>query len=182
MLNQSARDDELIAHIQRDDARALKLLFERYYSSLCVFALRILKRKDLCEEAVSDVFTNIWLRRGKIEITSSVKSYLFAAVRNQSLNYLQANRPHGEELHVVDAERDALRADDFLLYKELEEEIGQLLQSLPERRQLIFRLCRFEGLSYKEIADLLSISIHTVQNQMVHAVKFLSSHYPRLLK
>jgi RNA polymerase sigma-70 factor (ECF subfamily) len=72
-----------------------------------------------------------------------------------------------------------MNADTFMNYEELKDDLDTLLQQLPEKRQVIFRMNRIDGLSYKEIAEVLSLSIHTVQNHMVAAVKFISNLHPR---
>jgi RNA polymerase sigma-70 factor, ECF subfamily len=175
-------DEELLHRIKHDDTHALKILFERHFSLLCCFASRFVKNAHLAEEVVSDVFLNIWLKREKIEIKTNLKTYLFTAVRNQSLNYLKKNNKHFEDIDAVDKENKAsdMNADKFIQYEELKEDIDSLLCQLPQKRQIIFRMNRLDGLSYKEIADILSISLNTVQNQMVEAVKFLSHRNPRL--
>jgi RNA polymerase sigma-70 factor (ECF subfamily) len=174
-------DEDLLHRIKRDDPKALRILFERYFSALCSFSSRFVKTVDLAEEAVSDVFLNIWLKREKIEIKTNLKTYLYVAVRNQSLNYLKKNKKYFEDLEIVDREGKIsdLNADRFIHYEELKEDIDSLLHQLPTKRQIIFRMNRLDGLSYKEIAEILSISVNTVQNQMVEAVKFLSQRRPR---
>jgi RNA polymerase sigma-70 factor (ECF subfamily) len=174
-------DEELLHCIKRDDAHALKILFERHFTFLCYFASRFVKSAHLAEEAVSDVFLNIWLMRGRIEIKTNFKTYLYTAVRNQSLNSIKKNNKHFEDLAVVDKENKTsdMNADKFIQYEELKEDIDLLLRQLPKKRQIIFRMNRLDGLSYKEIAEILSISVNTVQNQMVEAVKFLSQQRPR---
>lgn len=183
MKNIANRSDiDLLVGIKENNSISLEALFNRYYFGLCKFSYQILKNIDLAEEAVADVFLNIWLKRGSIEIKSSLKAYLFMAVKNQSLNYLKKDKQDLEEIEVIDKEGNIsnLSADDFLLYKELTEEIEKIIQELPGKRQQIFRMSRIDGLSYQEIADILSISVHTVQNQMVKAVKYLSEQYPRI--
>lgn len=177
-------DSELLIKIKNNDTNALNILFKRYFSVLCYFSFQFVKSRDLTEEVVSDVFLNIWLKRGSIVIKSSLKAYLFTAVRNQSINYMKKKDYHFEELEIVDKEGkiSSLRADDFLIYKDLENEIENIVQKLPEKRQLIFRMNRFEGLSYKEISEILSISINTIQNHMVKAVKFMSKQHAQLKK
>jgi RNA polymerase sigma-70 factor (ECF subfamily) len=169
-------DEELIQRIKDDDAKALIILFERYFSALCRFACRFVKNANLAEEVVSDVFLNIWLKKEKIQIKINLKTYLYTAVRNQSLNYVKKNKIYLEEIETVVKENKIsdLDADKSITYEELKNEIDILLQQLPEKRQVIFKMNRIDGLSYKEIAEILSISIHTVQNQMVAAVKFLT--------
>ena len=174
-------DEDLFQCIKREDAKALKILFERYYSPLCHFAFKFVQEVHLAEEVVSDVFLALWLKKQTIEIRLNLRAYLYTAVRNQSLNYVKKNRNYFEDLEVGDKEEKISdsNADTFITYKELKDDIDALLRQLPEKRQVIFRLNRIDGLSYKEIAEILSISIHTVQNQMVAAVKFISNRTPR---
>ena len=89
-----------------------------------------------------------------------------------------------EDIEIVELEKSfpEYEADYIVNYSELKEEIDSLIRQLPKKREMIFRMNRIDGLSYKEIAEVLSISVNTVQNQMVSAVKFLTDQYPRLKK
>jgi RNA polymerase sigma-70 factor (ECF subfamily) len=179
--NKYIADEELLRSMKNGDSKALKMLFERYYSSLCCFAFRFVKTIPLAEEAVSDVFLNIWLKKNNIEIRTSLKSYLYTAVRNQSINYTKHNTFLFEDIETIEA-HDAiseLHPQNDIMYEELKDNIDVLIRQLPEKRQIIFRMNRIDGLSYKEIAEVLSISVHTVQNQMVAAVKCISGCSPQ---
>ncbi|HLR89496.1 MAG TPA: RNA polymerase sigma-70 factor [Balneolaceae bacterium] len=170
-------DDELIQRIKEADQAALEVLFERYYYALCDFAFQYVRSFDLTEEIVSDVFLNIWKRRERLNITSSFKAYIFRAVRNQSINYLKKENRDFDSLDLLENEAsEEYQPDEELIFCELENRIEVLLNTLPPRRKLIFKLSRIEGFTYQEIADILSISIHTVQNQMVQAVKTLATY------
>jgi len=174
-------DEELLRRIKQDDSMALKVLFQRYYSTLCRFAFRFVNITHLAEEVVSDVFLNVWLRKKNIEIRTNLRTYLFTAVRNQSLNYLKHNTFSFEDIETVDEKNviSELHPHAHMIYEELKDNVDALLKQLPEKRQIIFKMNRIDGLSYKEIAEILSISVNTVQNQMVAAVKFISGHHPR---
>jgi RNA polymerase sigma-70 factor, ECF subfamily len=174
-------DEDLFQRIKSDDAQALKTLFERYYSVLCRFACKFVKNSHFAEEAVSDVFLNVWLKRQHSEIKTSLKMYLYTAVRNQSFNYLKKNKIRLEGIDIVDKENiiSDLNADKIIVSEESKDALDVFLRQLPEKRRIIFSMNRIDGLSYKEIAEILSISIHTVQNQMVAAVKFFIDHQPR---
>jgi RNA polymerase sigma-70 factor, ECF subfamily len=174
-------DEELFRSIRCGEPTALRILFERYFVPLCSFSSRFVKTAHLAEEVVSDVFLKIWLRRETIEIKTSGRTYLYAAVRNQSLNYVMKNQGYFEDFIIADGEEiiSDLHAERFVQYEELKEDIDSLIRQLPKKRQIIFRMNRLDGLSYKEIAEILSISVNTVQNQMVEAVKFLSHRYHR---
>jgi len=177
-------DGKLFVRITKGDEKALKELFDKYYSNLCYFSFQFLKSRELAQEAAADIFLNIWLKRKSILINGSIKTYLYASVRNQSINYLKKNSP--EFVNTEEGQGSAvtfyLSASPEVEQKELEIYIEKTLQKLPEKRQLIFRMSRIDGLSYAEIAEILKISINTVQNQMVKAVKFMEKQYPRLKK
>ena len=162
--------------IKEGDIKAFERVFRQYYTSLCLYAFGITGRKDISEEVVQDVFYNIWKERENIRILCSVKSYLYGAVKNQSLRYQ-------EHLLVQDRHRDYVlnnnnQSADYspqeeLEYKELEEVINRTLKKLPERRMQIFRMHRVDGKKYKEIAERFSISVKTVEAEMTKAYRAL---------
>lgn len=139
-----------------------------------------LKDQDATEEAVQQVFFNVWDRKESIHITSSFKAYLYQAVRNHCLNALKHEQvkanAHGELLRDEEpGEENNLEAI------ELKERIDQAIAELPTERQKIFRMSRFEELKYKEIAEKLHISVKTVENQMGKALKYLRESLSELM-
>ncbi|MDN5203602.1 RNA polymerase sigma-70 factor [Fulvivirgaceae bacterium BMA10] len=173
-------DKTLLSSIRQNDQKALELLYEKYYHSLCDFAFNFVRSIEISEEVVSDVFLNIWLKRAEINITSNFKSYLFISVKNQSLNYLSKSKVKFEDLEILDktGHISEKSAHAKIYFTEFEKEIEQILQELPPQRRIIFKLNRIEGLKYMEIAKILSISVNTVQKQMTEAVKFLANYQP----
>lgn len=157
------------------DLRSFEVLFRQYYQMLCGYALRFVKDADTAEEIVQDLFYKIWEKRAELQINSSVKSYLFSAVHNRCLKYIEHRNVetryrnyyllHGSE---IDSE-----PHDTAGIHELQEIINATLNALPERCGRIFRLNRFEGLKYHEIAEKLSISVKTVEANMGKALKLL---------
>lgn len=128
------------------------------------------------------MFINVWEKRKSIQITGFVKPYLYTSVKNRALNYLRDNRLYIDQLDSVDQLTLTMlgNSDDKINYDELKNVIDGLIDSLPEKRRLIFKMNRFDELTYKEIADILSISESTVKNQMMKAVRFLNTQYPIL--
>ena len=169
---------QLFQRIKENDQSALECLFEMYYYRLCDFAFQYVGSVDLAEEVVSDVFLKIWKNRHKMEINTNFKAYIYTATRNQALNYLEKEKRDFESLDDImhGKPSDDYHPDEELIFQELENHIEVLINKLPPRRKVIFKLSRVEGFTYLEIADILSISIHTVQNQMVKAVKKLGSY------
>jgi len=175
-------DNVLFDRICLSDQGALELLYQKYFYPLCDFSIGFVKSHELAEEVVSDVFLNIWLKREALHISSNLKPYLFTAVRNRSINYLQQQKvflePYEALLNREGPSGDM--ADAALEMEEGEKTIETLLDQLPPQRRMIFKLNRVEGMRYKEIAELLSISVNTVQKQMTEATKQIAGYGPAL--
>ncbi|MEW6193846.1 MAG: RNA polymerase sigma-70 factor [Bacteroidota bacterium] len=168
-------DEQIIDGIRCGDINIMKHLYESYYVLLCNFAYRFTKDKDPAKDIVSDIFLNLWLKREKIDISTSLRSYLYVSVRNHCFNYLKtANRNY---LRISEDDDETLNIeseDQFYKAIESDEEVEIILSKLPDRKRLVFKLKVIDGLKYKEIAEILSISVNTVQNHMVEAYKILS--------
>lgn len=172
-------EEEFLNRIKQNDQTALEKLHRKYYQLLCSFAFNYVKNVHSAEEIVSDVFLNFWLKRHSITINSSIKSYFYTSVRNQSINYLNIQKQTFEEIADNGFELEALGndADAEINYAETLNKIEKIIRELPPQRQTIFRLNRIDGLKYKEIAEILSISVNTVQKQMTKAVKHISKYH-----
>jgi RNA polymerase sigma-70 factor, ECF subfamily len=170
-----ASDQDLFLAIAGHDGKSFELLFERNYSKLCRFACHYTGMRELAEEVVADVFVRLWESRERLSGIDNARAYLYQSVKNASLNAMKA-RPH-DTVKIEEEPAALLRtdvpADASVIYSETVMHVERAISLMPSQRQIIFRLSRFDGLTYKEIAEVLSISIHTVQNQMVLAVKFL---------
>ncbi|CAG4994392.1 RNA polymerase sigma-H factor [Dyadobacter sp. CECT 9275] len=171
MIN-NQNDLLLIALIKKGDSRALDSLFKKYYNSLCRFASYFTGRNDLAEEIVADVFYKIWEKRESLMIDRNLRSYLFTATRHTSINYMKQEKNVMDELS-DDLIENAPGPVETLMYQEFESNIHNLINILPQKRKAIFQLNRFEGFTYNEIAEILSLSSKTVENQMGKALKQL---------
>ncbi|TRZ45717.1 RNA polymerase sigma factor [Robertkochia solimangrovi] len=172
------QDKLLIEQIKGDDQRALERLFRKYYFPLCQFAASFVKRTDLAEEIVADVFFKIWEGRHSLEIQYNFKSYLFIAIKNQSLKAMRTNNITFEEIGFseIQLQSDHHSGELSIQYRETEKHIERIIEELPPQRRLIFTLNRLEGFKYKEIAEILQISVHTVQKQMMEAIRHISKY------
>lgn len=160
------------APIAAGDRKAFEALFRMHYRPLCGFALGYLKDADRAEDLVQDLFFRLWLDRSKLSITTSVKAYLFAAVRNRCLNAVKA----GAKVRALNEEADDRLAEEERSEDEHAERIARVqaaIEALPTERRRVFKLSRYEGLKYHEIAERLGISVKTVENQMGSALKTL---------
>ncbi len=139
---------------------------------------------DEAEEVVQGVFFKVWERRGQLEVTVSLKAYLYRAVHNASLNHLKHQKVRQEYANHVKAMEEEGMEDPGMELTELQRDVTYAIEELPEKCREVFKLNRFEGLKYREVADLLGISEKTVENQMGKALKLLRdrlSHYLRVI-
>jgi RNA polymerase sigma-19 factor, ECF subfamily len=157
-----------------DDTQAYKQLFLFFYPSLVPFAVSIVKSKQLAEEIVSDVFITIWQKRQQLDKVDNLKFYLFTAVKNRCITHLNGSKnKNAINIEEVSVEFRSLFHDpeQKMISAETINKIRAAIQDLPPKCQLIFRLVKEEGLKYKEVAELLQLSIKTVENQMSIAFK-----------
>jgi RNA polymerase sigma-70 factor (family 1) len=161
--------------IEHDDYKAFEDIFKNSYYSLCNFSNKLVHSRELAEEVVDDVFYNLWKNRKKIQINTSFKSYLLTAVKNRSLDYLRKLKKE-RNLAIENAAGIACNqsiASETMAFEELSRKIEKAIQALPKQCKLIFLLSRDQELKYKEIAEMLNISIKTVDTQMGRALKHL---------
>ncbi|KEO72215.1 RNA polymerase sigma-70 factor [Anditalea andensis] len=168
-------DQKVFFAIQQGDIPEFEMLFKNHYSPLCRFAFTYLADPDAAEEVVQATFIGFWEKLESTQIETSLKAYLYSSVRNACLNELK--RQKVRQLHadkvMAGGVSFSLPSDQFILKNELEEKIGEAIQSLPEQCRLIFRMSRYEELKYRDIADQLNISVKTVENQMGKALKLM---------
>ena len=164
----------IIEEIKKGNIKEFEILFKRFYKPLLIHANRILQDSDEAEEIVQDLFFNIWKNKADININISVSSYFYSAVRNNCLQYLKRKKIKGKyESYLKYNSADSIEPIEQIKYNELHQRLHQVMNQLPIRCQEIFKLNRYQGLKYKEIADQLKISIKTVEANMSKALKHL---------
>jgi RNA polymerase sigma-70 factor (ECF subfamily) len=166
-------DSEIIGRIRQGDKQEFEKLFRSSYVSLVRYAKRFLKDHDTAEEIVQDLFFRLWQDRGNITIESSLNGYLFRSVHNKSLHFIEHQKVierHAGEI-AASADETAEPVTDAIYYSELQSKVARVLERLPEKCSVIFRMSRFEGLKYNEIAEKLSVSLKTVEANMGKALK-----------
>jgi len=156
------------------DSHKFKVLFRTYYNPLCNFAASIVKDDKLAQDVVQDVFTQLWEKRDKVSISENDKSYLFSSVKNKAIEKLRKIANESQLTEVLKQMQDSSlsqQADKFVL----REKINNSIRQLPPKCKEIFVMSKVNGLTYTEIAEELSISVKTVENQIGKAYRLLRS-------
>lgn len=150
-----------------------EIIFRQYYQSLCFYANTWLKDMDAAEEVVQNTFVKLWEKRESLKPEVSLKAYLYKAVYNASLNEIKHQKVKDKYINMQNQEEptDHIRQEQSL--KDLERRIKESLERLPEQCRLVFQLSRFENLKYREIAEVLNISVKTVENHMGKALRLM---------
>ena len=165
-----------------DPERAIELAFERHYGFVCQVIYRVLPDKVVAEDIAQEVFYDLWRKRDRIEIHTSLRAFLRTVAVNRTLNHIRDRKivSDGEEA-LPELKSQFRNAPEQLELDRLKEDIRAAVDGLPERCRAVFALSRYEELSYKEIASRLEISVKTVENQMSKALKLLRHKLERYL-
>lgn len=170
---------ELQVRIARfDDQQAYKELFTSLYSYLFQFAKTLVKAKEPAEEIISDVFIKVWEKRKDLEKIENLKLYLYVSTRNIAYNYLdKQKRSATNALDNVQAEFTSVYFDpeQLLITADMLTRIQKAIDQLPPKCKVIFKLAKEDGLKYREVAEILNISVKTVENQLAIAVQKIGS-------
>lgn len=167
-------EEKIWRSIQQKDGQAFEKYYKEQYKFFFLAALNYLKDAGLAEEIVNDVFIRLWETADTINIESSLRSYIYRAVINRSLNELDKNKRDQQRQKEL-----SHRPEDTFELRGMEENelklsLYKAIDELPEQCRKVFRMSRFEELKQQEIADRLGISIKTVKNHITHALKQLN--------
>ena len=172
------QEENILSQLRAGNDNAYRYLFDHYYVSLCRVANFYVKDSFIAENLVGDLIFYLWQQHDSLDIHTSLRAYLFTAIRRRSLNYLQ-------EAHVT---RETTLSDELastahfnaeetplgsLIEKELEGKIASCVAQLPDECRAVFTLSRHEQLSYDAIAEQLGISSNTVRYHIKNALATL---------
>ena len=154
---------------QDDDEQAFGKLFRHYFNGLVSFGSSIVKNHQAVEDIVEDVFVKIWENRSLLLAVNNISNYIYVATKHSCLNYIKSkrNQPYdtiGEVLLYSE-----VNPESSFVNNENVNRIIHLINGLPPRCRLIFKLIKDEDMTYAEVAQLLNISVRTVNAQMTIA-------------
>lgn len=147
-------------------------LFKEHYNCLYYYAYSIVNDDELAKDMVNDSFEEIWNRRNKLDISYSLKSFLYQVVKNKCLNHLKKQEV---EQKYMDRAKHSIygEEDEYKDYDSVMAEIMKAIEKLPEQGRKVFTKCFIENLSYKEAAEDLNVSVNTIKTHVVNSLKRL---------
>jgi RNA polymerase sigma-70 factor (family 1) len=167
---------ECLKQIALGDKAAYEWLYKNYCGKLYDYTFLLTADSALSEDIVQHVFMNIWYNRDRLCGITNFNGYIFTAAKNAVISYWRKQNREKEYLKELTLESTQHITTDFLEEKENKHIVSQAVRSLPKRQQLVYRLCREEGRSRKEISKKLNISPFTVKVTMQNALKHLKDY------
>jgi RNA polymerase sigma-70 factor (ECF subfamily) len=163
---------EMIADSRQD---AFSRFYNLYYDRVFRFAFYFLKEEDACREVITNVFLSVWQSRKKMKDVANIETYLYVSTRNESRRF----QMHRKNVNTVSLDEVPLQletyqeasAEEQMITSEMETLLTREVNRLPEKCRVIFLLSREEGLTPKQIAEILSIQESTVRVQLKIAIE-----------
>lgn len=182
--NNADIDEMILERLKAGQESAMSLIYSHYYSTLVSRLYSILGDLQFAEDLCQDLLAEVWSKRDQLNISSSLKYYLLRASTNRALNFVKSKKLDFEEL---DQDTDYADSDDPSVSQESSEKdlnierLYQSIDSLPEKCSIVFRMSRFENMSYSQIAETLDISVKTVENHIGKALKILRNQLKNIV-
>ncbi|MFV8343034.1 sigma-70 family RNA polymerase sigma factor [Flavobacterium sp. XS2P39] len=175
----SVSDDYLFQQIRNGQEEAMELLFNKYYERLCRFGLAYESDYCLVEEKVADVFIELWNNRNILDRIRNPKSYIYVVVKNSLKKVQKLEQFHqqidetkiGNTMSIPSIEVEIIDNEQKEMNRIM---IREILDVIPKKSRQAFELSRIDGLKYKEISEILSITPKTVENHIALALKYIS--------
>jgi RNA polymerase sigma-70 factor (ECF subfamily) len=168
-------EQELIRRLKQDDEKAFNSLFYHYHARVYNLAKQFLQDKEDAEEIVQIVFIALWENRHQIDEDHPLAGYILTIARHWIYNLLKRNVYRQGYIDYLLGQNNSFnnKTEDVVLYNELNQLFNKLIADLPPKRSEIFKLSRIDGLSYREIAEQLSITESTVNTQITKALDYI---------
>lgn len=172
-------DKEVIQALKAGDESAFRIVFNDNFKRLFAFSYRMLKSHEQAEEVVHDALLNVWVNRNRLNEELSITPYLYTITRRLTLNALRQVSTSQKMIDQLwrDMGTVSNTTEEAILLTDLQKFTDAALNILPRQQQIVFRMSRYEGLNYDEIAEKLNISRNTVKNHLIAALKTLRIHF-----
>ena len=166
-------DNLFFSRVKRRDKEAFRSLYEHYFAKMVLFAESYLYDEEEAKDLVQDLFFCLWDHAPLLEISTSIKAYLFTSVRNRCLNVLRDRKIRDEYNNKLFEAQLFSDTEDVVLDEEVQQRLQKALDALPEKCREIILSKVIEKKKNKEIAEQLNIAETTVKTQVQRAYRML---------
>ena len=175
-----ANSGEILSLYKQDERVALQKLFDVYYEPLLLYCYRLIRDLESAEDIVQDCFVHIWRSRRLENFEGELDRFMFQAIKFRAITYVRDESPNDRLSSNISEREYALSA--YFGEEEVGKEMELLYRTisrLPDECRKIFLMACLDDMKYREIADVLNISINTVKTQMKIALRFLRENLTR---
>ncbi|WP_139956927.1 RNA polymerase sigma factor [Flavicella sediminum] len=174
MTKQQPNHSLSILNLKKGDSKIFKKIYSEYFESLCIYLLNYTQNRELIEDIVQDTFIKLWLNKEKLNINTSLKSYLYKSVFHNFIDNYRVKKKRDQFL-------DAYYQESLIKLVEMDTEekekrlfkLETCIQKLPDKCKNVFVHAKFQGMKHKEIAHLFDISIKTVEGHISKAYSLI---------
>jgi RNA polymerase sigma-70 factor (family 1) len=159
-------------------AREFEEVFDLYYKQVRNFLYYKTSKSELSEDVAQDAFVKLWETREKID-KSSLKAYVFTIANNLMINKLKREQLKFKFLNYTEQRSDNETPQYLLEMQEFDEKLQKVLAKIPDGAREVFLMNRIEGLKYREIAEMLGLSMKAVEKRMSRALAILREDLDR---
>jgi RNA polymerase sigma-70 factor (ECF subfamily) len=169
-------DEILFGLVKKGDQSAFTCLVERYQHLLFIAASQKLQCDEEARDAVQEVFAWLWLKRNSVELQTSLRNYLYGAVRNHCFNVIRARKNSRSKRQQYAYIREIFATPAELENKALGLRLRRAINKIAPASRTAFEMQYLEGISQKEIAEKRGVGLQTVKNQVLAALKELRNN------
>lgn len=171
-------DSRLIALLREGDPLSFEILFQKYYVRFYNFVFNLTKSSQAAEDIIQNVFMKIWINRASLRPDQSIHNYIYVLSKREMLNHIRDRKAYVQVERLVMTEQPSEEVtDQSLALKELDERIRRFIADMPEQRRKVFLLSRYRGLTNKEIAEMMGLSVRTVDRHINLALTSLKKEF-----
>lgn len=161
---------ELARRIKNGDHKAFKTFFDEHHAYLYNFLAGKGTPNQVAEDLVQQAFVKIWEKRNEIDPDRSLRAFLFRIAYTRMLNYFRDHSKFEQETSVSQFRTDD-NPESHTQHRDLLEAVDKAVESMPEKRRMVFEFCFMQDFTYKEAAAALDVSVKTIENHMGLALK-----------
>lgn len=175
-------DLAFFARIAQDDEIAFRAVYDFYKATFHATAFKMTRSADTAEDIVQEVFVTLWNKRTQVGQAKNPLAYFFTILHNCIYAHFRKVMLERQMRQKVADNSDHIEenpVEELLLAKENRELLTAIISQLPPQQQLVYRLCKQEGLSRAEVADKLNISPNTVKNHLAAAIEFIREYFKK---